>query len=294
MNLSQAAPYPHGSNTMIKKHLNRSRLTTALGLMLLLTTIEPLQAQQRPGFLEDDRPAPRNEEGRVSLGPAPGGAGYWARRTGNLVVNPDSYEARATLNSPIHIDDVPLKDWARTLTNFRHDLYLASEPYTRCKPAGGPRQIMSPYGFEIVDMPDLDRVYIITTSNAMTWRVIFMDGREHPENLRPSYFGHSIGHWEGDTLVVDTVGFNEKSWFSRDGLPTTTALHLTERYSRPNFSTLIYDVTIDEPGAYDAPWDSGFVLGWNEGEELFEYVCQENNVSPDAMIGDGRISSIAP
>src|SRR5690606_35208456 len=125
-------------------------------------------------------------------------------------------------------------------------LYLASEPYTRCKPAGGPRQIMSPYGFEIIDVPELQRVFIITTSNAMTYRVIYMDGRDHPDDLLPSYFGHSIGHWEGDTLVVDTVGFNEKSWFSRDGIPTTDQLHLIERYTRPDLNTLNYDVTIDD------------------------------------------------
>ena len=268
------------------------RMAPALVALLMLSVTAP--AQQRPGLIEDERPAPRHEDGRINFGPPPGEAGYWSRRTSNLVENPDSYQASATRNSPIHIDDVPIQPWAKALTNFRHDLALASEPYTRCKPAGGPRQIMSPYGFEIVDLPELQRVHIITTSNSMTWRVIFMDGRRHPQNLRPSYFGHSIGHWEGDTLVVDTVGFNEKSWFSRDALPTTSQLHLTERYTRPNFSTLFYDVTIDDPGAYDAAWDSGFVVGWNEGAELFEYVCQENNISPESMLGDGRINDITP
>lgn len=239
-------------------------------------------------------PAPRHADGRINLGAPPGEAGYWARLTANLVINPRSYESMTTQRAPIHIDDVPIQPWALELTHYRHKLFLASEPYTRCKPAGGPRQIMSPYGFEIVDVPELQRVYIITTSNAMTYRVIYMDGRDHPEDLLPSYFGHSIGHWEGDTLVVDTVGFNEKSWFSRDGLPTTDQLHLIERYTRTDFNTLRYDVTIDDPGAYTAPWESGFILGWNAGEELFEYVCQENNVSPESMIGEGRISPIVP
>ena len=266
------------------------RLTCSL-VLLLGATWGPVQAAEEN---TPARPAPRFANGRINFGPAEGEAGYWSRRTANLVENPDSYEARATRSSPIHIDAVPLQDWAKALTNYRHELYLASEPYTRCKPAGGPRQIMSPYGFEIVDMPELERVYIITTSNAMTYRIIYMDGRPHPDNLLPTYFGHSTGHWEGDTLVVDTVGINERSWFSRDGLPTTDQLHLIEHYSRPDYETLHYDVNIDDPGAYDAPWDSGFIVGWNTGEELFEYVCQENNVSPDAMIGEGRISSIVP
>jgi len=268
------------------------RSTLAFSALLLLGTVSmPLQAAEAA---DPPGPAPRHADGRINFGPPEGEAGYWTRRTANLVENPNSYEARATRSAAIHIDEVPLKPWARAMTNYRHQLYLASEPYTRCKPAGGPRQIMSPYGFEIVDMPELERVYIITTSNAMSYRIIYMDDREHPANLLPTYFGHSTGHWEADALVVDTVGMNERSWFSRDGLPTTDQLHLIERYTRTDFDTLHYDVTIDDPGAYDAPWNSGFVVGWNPGDELFEYVCQENNVSPDAMIGAGRISSIVP
>lgn len=240
------------------------------------------------------QPPPRHADGRINFGPPEGEAGFWARRTANLVINPDSYEARATQSSPIHIDAVPLQDWARALTNFRHDLYLASEPYTRCKPAGGPRQIMSPYGFEILDMPELQRVYIITTSNAMTYRTIYMDGREHPADLLPSYFGHSVGRWEGDTLVVDSVGYNESSWNNRDGLPTTEQLHLVERFTRRDMDTLDYKITIDDPGAYTAPWESGYTVGWTPGEELFEYVCQENNLSPESMLGEDRISTVVP
>ncbi len=258
-------------------------------LFLATTTTFAAQPEAPPSL-----PAPRHADGRINFGPPEGEAGFWARRTANLVINPNSYEARATLRSPVHIDAVPLQPWALAMTNFRHSLYLASEPYTRCKPAGGPRQIMSPYGFEIIDMPELERVYILTISNAMTYRIIYMDGREHPANLHPSYFGHSVGHWEGDALVVDTIGMNESSWMSRDGLPSTDQLHLTERFTRENKDTMQYKVTIDDPGAYTAPWESGFVVGWSDGEEMFEYVCQENNLSPESMLSEGRISSIAP
>ena len=261
-----------------------------LPLLFLATTTTFAAEPEAPPSL----PAPRHADGRINFEPPEGEAGFWARRTANLVINPNSYEARATLRSPIHIDAVPLQPWALAITNFRHSLYLASEPYTRCKPAGGPRQIMSPYGFEIIDMPELERVYILTISNAMTYRIIYMDGREHPANLHPSYFGHSVGHWEGDTLVVDTIGMNESSWMSRDGLPSTDQLHLIERFTRENKDTMQYKVTIDDPGAYTAPWESGFVVGWSDGEEMFEYVCQENNLSPESMLGEGRISTIVP
>ena len=81
---------------------------------------------------------------------------------------------------------------------------------------------------------------------------------------------------------------------SRDGLPSTDQLHLTERFTRENKDTMQYKVTIDDPGAYTAPWESGFVVGWSDGEEMFEYVCQENNLSPESMLGEGRISTIVP
>ena len=251
------------------------------------------------GFTQDDavvdsRPAPRGEDGHISFEPPAGEGGTWVRSQGNLVINPDSYEARRTTGAPIHIDDIPIQAWAKALTNYRHDIFLASEPYTRCKAASGPRSIMSPYGLEIVSVPYLQRMYIFNISNAMSYRIIFMDGREHPTDLRPTYSGHSIGHWEGDTLVVDTIGLNEKSWMSRDGLPSTDQLHLIERFSRESLDTAHYEVTIDDPGAYTAPWTSSFVLGWQEGDEMFEYVCQENNLSPESMLGDGRLSKITP
>jgi hypothetical protein len=122
-----------------------------------------------------------------------------------------------------------------------------------------------------------------------------MDGREHPKDLLPSYYGHSVGHWEGDTLVIDAVGFNEKFWLSRDGLPHTDRLHLIERFTRTDARTLKYEVTVDDPGAYTARWSSGFNLRWSEGLELFEYVCQDNNHFPESVFDDaGRIGGVSP
>lgn len=271
----------------------RIRLTLmTLGMVSLLASAWPAIAQQEGD--EGKRPPPRWEDGRINLGPPSGEKGTWSRRTSNLAINPDSYQAEATRDSPVHIDDVPLQPWALALTNHRHELALATEPYTRCKPAGGPRQLMSPYGLEILQKPELERVYIMTISNAMSYRIIYMDGRDHPEELSPSYFGHSIGHWEGDTLVVDTVGMNERSWMNRDALPHTEQLHLVERLTRTSFDTLEYEVTIDDPGAYTAPWTSGYTLGWSEGEEMFEYICQENNLSPESMLGENYKSRITP
>jgi len=240
------------------------------------------------------RPAPRLPDGRVNLGAPAGETGLWERRNEHLVINPKSYQASATANARIHIDQVPLQPWGRALTDYRHSLSLASEPYTRCKPSGGPRQFMSPYGLEILEVREVQRIYILNVANAQSYRTIFMDGRPHSKEPDPSSLGHSVGHWEKDTLVIDSVGFSEDVWMNRDGLPHTSLLHLVERLTRIDFDTLDYEVTIEDPGAYTAPWKSGYTLGWSSGRELFEYVCQENNLSPESMVGAGLTSAIAP
>ena len=85
-----------------------------------------------------------------------------------------------------------------------------------------------------------------------------------------------MARWEGDTFVVDTKGFNEKFWFTNGGLPHTEQLHLIERISRPDFGTLRYEVTVDDPSAYTATWSNSWTLQWVPGEELPPYFCQDN------------------
>ena len=100
-------------------------------------------------------------------------------------------------------------------------------------------------------------------------------------------------------LVIDTVGFNERGWIDLRGLPTTEQLHLTERISRPDFYTLRYEITIDDPGAYTAPWTSGLFFRLAPGAEQFEFVCQDGNLTSIIMTGEGnshvdRTSRIVP
>ena len=202
---------------------------------------------------EPSAPTPRHPDGRPNLGALPGETGVWVGNGGRLAINPNNYEARATLGAPIHIDDVPLKPWARAIVDERHITFLSYEPHARCKPSGGAREFVTPYGLEIVDLPEIQRVYIFDFGGPHTYRVIYMDGRPHPENPTPSYYGHSVGRWEGDTLVVDTVGFNERFWMNRDGLPHTDRMHLIERITRTDFDTLQYDITIDDPAPMTPP-----------------------------------------
>jgi hypothetical protein len=237
-------------------------------------------------------PPPRLANGKINFGTVPGEKGVF-QGDGRLAVNPNSYEPNSNRNAPIHIKDVPLQDWARALVDYRHQEVLTHEPHPRCKPSGGPRQFITPYGIEIVDFPELQRVYVFDIGGPHSYKIVYMDGRAHPKDLVPSYYGHSIGRWEGDTLVIDTIGFNEKFWMNRDGLPHTDKLHLTERLTRPDYRTLKYEVTIDDPGAYTAPWTSGFNLRWVDGTEVWEYVCQDNNLFPETVLA-GEDFGFAP
>ena len=213
-------------------------------------------------------PAPHWPDGRVNLGSSPDRKGYW--------------EVRPGLGGFPRAADVPMQPWARALYQYRTSRTDLYPPLVRCKPAGGPGFFNAP-GFEIVDAPDERRVYLLNIAGPHSWRVVYTDGRPHPTGaaLKPSFFGHSVARWEGDTLVIDTVGFNEKQWLA-GSYPTTDQLHLVERISRPNLKTLIYEATIDDPGAYTAPWTVRWQINettassWVEGGEVFEYICQDD------------------
>ena len=117
-------------------------------------------------------------------------------------------------------------------------------------------------------------------------RLVYMDGRPHPKDPNPSWMGHSVGKWEGDTLVIDTVGFNGRAWATFSGLPTTEHLHVIERFRRIDLGHLEKEVTIDDPGAYVKPWTikKAAVLA-PAGFEMQEYVCNENNRDVEHSVG---------
>jgi hypothetical protein len=180
---------------------------------------------------------------------------------------------------------IPYMAWTRAVSDDRRRNEL--EPHTRCKPSGGPRQWLTPYGAELVELRDQKVAYIFDIGGPHTFRTIYMDGRKHPDNLTPTYYGHSIGWWEVDTLVVDTVGFNERFWIDRGQLPHTDRLHLVEKYTRTSLETMRYELTVDDPGAYTAPFTGTSNLRWQADTELFEYICQQANQAYTLMVGEG-------
>jgi hypothetical protein len=265
--------------------LIRSRHIVAGAALALF--VAALAAAQGPPARKPSAPTPRWPDGTVNFGAPAGQTGVWEGEE-PLATDPHNYETvlgRRPRPGRIHIDNVPLQPWARALIEMRNARFLADEPYTRCKPSPGPRSFGTAYGVELLNVPRTNRVYLFMTGGTHSYREVFMDGRTHPHDVEPSYFGHSIGWWEGDTLVIDTVGFNEQSWMERWGMVHTDRLHTIERVTRPDFNTLNYEVTIDDPGAYTAPWTSGYTKQWQAGTEIFEYVCQQNNYGPQLMVG---------
>lgn len=238
-----------------------------LRIALMVAVWPALALAQGKAAAAPPEPAPRWPDGHVSLGSTPERKGYW--------------EVRPGLGGFPRPDNVPFQPWARAVYDYRQKTNSKDSPLVACKAAGGPSFFNAP-GFEIVEVPEHKTIFILNIAGPHSWRVIHMDGRPHPSGdaLRPTFLGHSVGHWEGDTLVIDSVGFNEEQW-AAGAYPTTSQLHLTERISRPNLRTLSYEATIDDPGAYTMPWTVRWTINektgssWVSGGEIFEYICED-------------------
>ena len=277
------------------RRLTAARLAVALLVSVAALSISATEQRRGGGPAPPAKPTPHWPDGRVNLGPPPGEKGIWTPPgIVQLSVNPNSVNRvspTSHLPNNITLEAVPFQPWARALHAARQANFERDEPHTRCKASGGPREFVTPYGVEFVDIPETKRIYIFDVGGPHTFRTIYMDGRPHPKDLDPSYYGHSAGRWEGESLVVDTVGYNTKFWMDREGTPHTEQLHLVERFTRTDFNSLKYEATVDDPGAYTAVWTGGFIMRWSPGTELFEYICQDNNRSPQGMVGaDASVS----
>ena len=172
--------------------------------------------------------------------------------------------------------EIPVLPWVK---EHMAKLVITSDPSSYCLPMGIPR--MAPYPWRVVQDPPYKRathLYILNEGNIHTYRQIFMDGRKHPAEPEGTWFGHSIGRWDGDTLVIDSVGFNGKVWMDRRGHPQTPQMHIVERFTRVNLGNLAREVLIDDPGAYSKPFTVKFEARLsNPGDDIMEYICNENN-----------------
>jgi hypothetical protein len=156
-----------------------------------------------------------------------------------------------------------------------HSLQETDDPVLKeCLPPGTPRIYLQPFPFQIVQTPK--EIFMLFEYDH-TIRQIFIDGRAHPDDITPTYMGHSIGKWDGDTLVVDTLGFNDKTWLDRDGHPHSDQLHVTERFHRVDRDNMTIDITMEDPKALVKPWVSSQLnFQLHPDWDIMELACTDN------------------
>jgi hypothetical protein len=231
-------------------------------------------------------PTPRWPDGRPRLGPPPGETGYWGFPTrtslveDGVTVRMDPYGLLENIADAPKV--APMQPWALGIYRLRQSMSLSRDPmFLDCKPPGGPRQFQQIYGFQFVEQPAFQRVFVLLGGGNRNRRTIYTDGRKHVGQLdgnddNPLFYGHGVARWEGDTFVVDMRGFSEEFWFDNGGLPHTQQLQMIERFTRTDLGTLRYEVTITDPGAYTRPWKSTWEMKWVRGEEMPYFLCQDN------------------
>jgi hypothetical protein len=237
-------------------------------------------AEMATSPVEMMRETPRFDDGMVRFDRVPGELGYWSNPSKPSLVEEGvqvSMDDNGLLSDINDADQVaPFMPWALSLYKYRQANGLADDPVNACISPAGPRHLHYEGGFRIIQDRNYDRVYLIFGGGNRGWRLINMDGRQapDPDEVAGTYYGHSAGHWEGDTLVVESSGFNDRFWFSNGGLPHTPALSLVERFSRPDYDTLEYEVEITDPRTYTRPWTASWTLDWVDGE-ISEKFCEQ-------------------
>jgi hypothetical protein len=184
---------------------------------------------------------------------------------------------------------MPFMPWSAAVYDYNSLNESKYDPEGYCLPPGGPRMMATPYQMEIIQQPEHKRIFMIFEGATHIWREIYLDGRKFPEGdaLNPTYLGYSVGHYENpDTLVVENKGFNENSWLDYFGHPHTDMMHVVERWTRPSKQTLRYQATVNDPGAYTAPFTIAWEVPFNQTSELPEYICQENNQYLNRLVDD--------
>ena len=178
--------------------------------------------------------------------------------------------------------EIPYQPWSKAQYEFNNTAKgQAADPEAHCLPAGVPRSTGLPYPLRLMQAPGL--IVMLLEGNVHSYRTIAMDGKPHPTDPNPTWMGHSTGKWEGDTLVVDTVGFNDKTWLDPGGHVHTDRMRTIERFTRIAEDRLRYEFTIDDPGAYTRPWGWSYALELHPDWEIIEYVCNENNKDVEHM-----------
>jgi hypothetical protein len=180
-------------------------------------------------------------------------------------------------------EPVPFQQWAADLYKRRRANESKDDPTGRCIVGGVPRSTAVPYPFKTLHATN--GTFVILYEAVHSYRQIFTDGRPLPKDPNPQWFGYSVGKWEGDTLVVQSAGFNDNVWLDNFGHPATENLRVTERFKRKDFGHMSIDITIDDPKTYTKPWTVTLPLKYQPDTEMIEYMCTENEKDYDRLVG---------
>jgi hypothetical protein len=210
----------------------------------------------RPGTWEE-----ANAPGGLGGGPAPAAA----------AAGPARGPARGA--APAR-EPAPYQDWAKKKVQESFDRRGIDDPMARCLMAGTPRSTtVGLFPMQIIQTPTQ---VVILYELLHAFRVIPLNAK-HPDDMEPTYMGDSVAHWEGDTLVVDAVSFNDRTWIGATGTFHSDAMHVTERYTRVDYNRINYDVTVEDPKVLTKPWVMHNSIMLRPGTRLREYECAENN-----------------
>jgi len=208
-------------------------------------------------------PAPRTPDGKPDL------SGVWNRLS-------PKYGA----NIAADLKPEGVQPWAQKLVQQRTEDLGKDHMSVQCLPLGPGYSTAQRY-VKVVQTPTL----IVMLDEALTYRQIFMDGRALETEPQPSWMGYSVGHWEGDTLVVDSFGYNDRTWLDTQGHPHSEALRMKERFRRSDFGHLELEVTLQDPAVYAKPWTVAISSLLAPDTDLIEAVCNENHKSLDHWVG---------
>ncbi len=251
---------------------NRSRDAIA-AIAIVLVTVAPAHAQ----WLKLPLPGtPRTPDGKPNLtAPAPRTpdskpdlSGIWQADNGRYLENLAGAGG-----------EVLMQPWAAAVYKERLDTLGRDKPQVRCMPHGVPDAMLVPgIPFKIVQNPG---ELVVLYEEFNVYRQIFTDGRTLPTDPNPTWYGYSVGKWEGETFVVETAGFKDGTWLDNGGHPHTDALQLTERFRRRNFGTMDLDIAVNDPKAYTKPWKAATIhFKLLPDTELLEHLCENEKDAP--------------
>ena len=249
---------------------------------IILITVGVLAATvSLPALGAQTMESPREDPGQVGSA-GPDLSGIWLQ-VGNVTFDPADPQGKNAANLPFTPWGLSKYKTAKPAHGAYQNLAgVSNDPANQCFQPGLPRVYLQPYPMEIIQTPS--RMVMLFEYGEL-FREIYMDGRQHPkdEDLRPMSMGHSVGHWEGNTLIVDVVGFTDSTWLDRTGHPHSDQLHLVERFTRVDKNTLQDDLTFEDPKAYTKPWTGQKIFKLRPTWSLEEWACEDSRFFDDFL-----------